>query len=63
MMHDVVGASGLAIFAEVGLVIFLLVFVVAVVRIWRRPKADYDAIARIPLDEHEELHDRRRSEA
>lgn len=51
MMHDVLASSGLAIFAEVGLIVFLAVFVIAAVRVLRRPQADYDALARMPLDD------------
>lgn len=69
MMHDVLASAGLAIFAEVGLIVFLAVFVIAAVRVLRRPQAEYDALSRMPLEdeagggttERGGLHERRRS--
>lgn len=51
MLHDVVSGSGLAIFAEVSLVLFLLAFVVVVVRALTAGRSHYDALARLPLDD------------
>lgn len=49
-LTDIVSAMGLTFFPEVALVIFLVVFVAVVVRLyWKTRKSDFDAIAAIPL--------------
>lgn len=50
MLHDFVARSGLAVFAEVALVLFLAVFVGVCVRVLSRKRGHYDAIARLPLN-------------
>lgn len=51
MLHDVVAGSGLAIFAEVALVIFFVTFLVVVFRVMGRNRNHYDQLARMPLDD------------
>jgi cbb3-type cytochrome oxidase subunit 3 len=53
MLRDVVAGSGLAIFAEVALVLFFAAFVVIVVRVLRTRKEQIEALARIPFDDEE----------
>jgi cbb3-type cytochrome oxidase subunit 3 len=48
---DVVGASGLAGYAEVALLLFFLVFVVVSVRALATNRASIDRAARLPLDD------------
>jgi len=49
---DVMSAAGLAIYAELGLVLFLAVFVAVVVRLlWPGRTAEFERLARIPLDD------------
>jgi cbb3-type cytochrome oxidase subunit 3 len=51
-LSDVMSASGLAIYAEVGLVLFLLAFLGVVVRLFLTGKdEDYDQAAFMPLRE------------
>lgn len=51
MLHDVVAGSGLAIFAEVALVIFFVTFLVVVFRVMGRNRNHYEALARMPLED------------
>ena len=51
MLRDVIAGSGLQIFAEVGLIIFLATFVVVAVRVLSHRRGHYDEIARLPLSE------------
>lgn len=51
MLHDVVAGSGLAIFAEVALVIFFVTFLVVLFRVMGRKRSHYDELARMPLDD------------
>jgi len=48
---DVVGASGLAGYAEVALLLFFLVFVVVSVRALATNRASIERAARLPLDD------------
>jgi cbb3-type cytochrome oxidase subunit 3 len=48
---DVVGASGLAGYAEVALLLFFLVFVVVSVRALATNRAAIERAARLPLDD------------
>ena len=51
-LSDVVSHAGLAIYAEIALVLFFLTFVVVLVRLLRPSRrADYDAAARLPLED------------
>jgi cbb3-type cytochrome oxidase subunit 3 len=49
MLRDVIAGSGLQLFAEVGLVIFLVTFLAVAVRVLSRRRGHYDQVARIPL--------------
>ncbi len=51
MLRDVMQSSGLSAFAEVGLLIFLVTFVVVAVRVVSRQRGHYDAVARLPLQD------------
>ncbi len=51
MLRDVISSSGLAGYAEVGLLIFFFVFVGVAFFALRKPKEEIDAIARLPLDD------------
>jgi cbb3-type cytochrome oxidase subunit 3 len=50
-LSDVVGHSGLAIYAEIAMVLFLLAFAAVLVGIALRPRAELDRAARLPLDD------------
>jgi cbb3-type cytochrome oxidase subunit 3 len=54
MLHDFVARSGLSVFAEVALVIFLSVFVGFCLRVFSRRRGHYDAMARLPLNDDSE---------
>lgn len=50
-LSDAVSHAGLAIYAEVALLIFFVAFVVIVVRLWRRRDRDeLERMRRLPLD-------------
>jgi len=49
MLRDVIAGSGLHGFAEIGLAIFLVTFLVVAVRVLSRRSGHYDEIARLPL--------------
>jgi cbb3-type cytochrome oxidase subunit 3 len=49
MISDFVARTGLSIFAEVALVIFLAVFVGIALHLFTRKRGHYDAMARLPL--------------
>jgi cbb3-type cytochrome oxidase subunit 3 len=49
-LSDVMGAANLAIYAEVGLLIFFLVFVLIVWRLLRK-NTDWEHARRLPLDD------------
>ena len=51
-LSDVVGHAGLAIYAQIALLLFLAVFVAVVVRVFRpSAKADLEAAGRMPLED------------
>jgi cbb3-type cytochrome oxidase subunit 3 len=51
-LSDVVSHSGLALYAEVALVIFFVVFVVVLWRIFTPGRrSEYEAASRLPLDD------------
>jgi len=50
-LSDVMGEQGLSIYAEVGLVIFLVVFLSVVVWTMCKPRSEMDLDAQIPLDD------------
>lgn len=51
MIRDVMQSSGLAIYAEVGLVLFLVAFVAMMARAMFMRSGDVDAVSQIPLDD------------
>lgn len=53
MMRDVMQSSGLALFAEVGLVLFFAAFVAIVAYVLRKKKEYYDQLALLPLRDDE----------
>lgn len=50
MKREVVEGAGLEIFAEIGIIIFMVVFVLVVARGFLMPKEKREAIALLPLD-------------
>jgi cbb3-type cytochrome oxidase subunit 3 len=52
-LSDVMSHAGLAIYAEIAMVIFLIVFVVIVVRIATAKRSEMERRARMPLDDSE----------
>lgn len=50
-LSDVMGGTGLSWYAQVGLVVFLVVFVAVVIWTLTRPKKRMDLDAQIPLDD------------
>ncbi|MGE5176940.1 MAG: hypothetical protein ACM3JJ_11260 [Hyphomicrobiales bacterium] len=52
-LSDIMAHAGLALYAEIAMVLFLLVFVVVVVRIFRARKSDVERQARLPLEDDE----------
>ena len=51
-LSDIMSAAGLEIYAEVALVIFLVVWLAATVRTFLRgSSAEYDAAGRLPFDD------------
>lgn len=50
-LSDVMSAADLAIYAEVGLVLFLIAFSAVVLNVTLKKKGSYDEVARIPLEE------------
>ena len=51
MKREVVEAAGLEVFAEVGIIIFMVVFALVVARGFLMSKEKREAIASLPLDE------------
>lgn len=56
-LSDIMGYANLSIYAEVAMVIFLLVFFAVAIRLWlpSRQQALREA-ARLPLDDQDDLH-------
>ena len=52
-LSDIMGNSGLALYAEIALVLFLVVFVAIVIRIFATRRSDMDRHARLPLEDGE----------
>ena len=51
-LSDIMGAANLSFYAEVGLVLFMAVFVAVTVRVfWPGQAEQYEALGRIPLGE------------
>lgn len=48
---DILGGVDLSVYPEIAIVIFMLVFAWATVRILRSPRAEIEHAARLPLDE------------
>ncbi|MCB9845211.1 MAG: hypothetical protein H6811_04400 [Phycisphaeraceae bacterium] len=48
-LSDVMGGAGLAIFPEIALVLFLVVFALVSLRTVRQPRATREDLARLPL--------------
>jgi cbb3-type cytochrome oxidase subunit 3 len=54
MLSDFVSRTGLSIFAEVSLVIFLVVFAGICLHLFSRKRGYYDEVARLPLHDDAE---------
>jgi cbb3-type cytochrome oxidase subunit 3 len=53
-LADVMGNSGLAIFAEIAMVLFIAAFLVVMVRLFLPGRRrELEEAARLPLDDHE----------
>lgn len=50
-LSDVVGAAGLHGYAEVSLILFLVVFIAVVARVLATRRQELDRVARLPLDD------------
>lgn len=50
-LSDIMGRAGLSVYAEIALVLFLIVFVAVVIRIFTARRADMDRRARMPLED------------
>jgi cbb3-type cytochrome oxidase subunit 3 len=50
-LSDIMGHAGLAIYAEIALILFLLVFLMVTVRMLRAPRREMDRQARLPLED------------
>ncbi len=51
-LSDVVSHAGLVVYAEVGLILFFLAFILIVVRLWlRRDRHHLARMSRMPLDD------------
>lgn len=53
MLRDVMQSSGLSVYAEVGLLVFLVTFVALALRVVSRRRGHYDAVARLPLQDED----------
>lgn len=51
MMRDVMESAGLTIYAEIGLIVLFVTFLLAVARTLSRKREYYDKLARIPFDD------------
>ena len=51
MIRDVLENAGLAGFAEIGLVLFLIAFSLVVLRVWWMDREEADDRAQMPLDD------------
>jgi cbb3-type cytochrome oxidase subunit 3 len=50
-LSDVVGGAGLSVYAEIALLIFFVVFVAVVMRVFFTTRAGMDQAARLPFDD------------
>lgn len=53
MMRDVMESAGLTLYAEVGLVLLFVAFLLAIARTMSRKREHYEELARLPLDDEE----------
>lgn len=53
MMRDVMQSAGLTLYAEIGLVLLFLAFLLVVARSLTRNRAHYQDLAKIPLEDDE----------
>ena len=54
-LSDIMSNAGLAGYAEIALILFILVFLAVVIRIfWPGRKREMDAAARLPLEDDDE---------
>lgn len=51
MRREVVENANLSIFAEVGIVIFVIAFILVLIRVFFMKKSKEDELGRIPLDD------------
>ncbi len=51
MIRDVLSASGLELWAMIGLVIFVVVFILVVWRTWKMPRKKVDEYSNLPLED------------
>ena len=49
-LSDIMGHAGLARYAEIALILFMLAFVVVVIRTLRSPRHEIERQARLPLE-------------
>jgi hypothetical protein len=57
-LSDVMSAANLAIYPEIGLVIFLFVFLSVAVRVYRGDPQRFERARHLPLEEEESTHER-----
>jgi cbb3-type cytochrome oxidase subunit 3 len=62
-LSDVVGHSGLALYAEIAMLLFLLAFVAVLVAVFTRSRRELDHAARLPFEEAAAAHDATKEEA
>ena len=53
MLRDVIAGSGLQLFAEAGLIIFLVTFSAVAIWVLTRRRGHYDDVAELPLRERD----------
>ena len=59
-LSDIMSNAGLAGYAEIALILFIVVFLAVVIRIFRPGrKAEMDAAARLPLEDDQETTSRK----
>ena len=62
-LTDIMSGAGLSRYAEVGLILFFIAFLVIIWRIYRpSKKSQYDKAARMPLDDEHPQNPRTRGE-
>ncbi len=55
MRGDVMESANLAIFAEIGLILFILGFIFVIARLVLMTREDAESVGRIPLDDGQEV--------